>query len=148
MGSSGKHRAWVTGIAAAMTGLVAASCATAPIDAEIAAAATEPPVPSQEEQIMERIAQLSIDDKLKLLTGQGYSLQSERMPDTDRYVPGAAGYTYAVEDEGLSSLVLADGPAGLRVAPVNPETGEPQYATAFSANSSTSVCAVSGFRQK
>lgn len=74
---------------------------------------------------------IAIEDKIKLLTGQGFSQTHERMPGADRFVPGAAGYTYAIETHDISSLVLADGPAGLRLAPVNPETGAPQYVTAF-----------------
>ncbi|MGB3626305.1 MAG: beta-glucosidase [Henriciella sp.] len=80
---------------------------------------------------MAKLDDLTIEEKLKLLTGQGFSLSHERMADTDRFVPGAAGYTYAIEDKGISSLVLADGPAGLRLSPEHPETGEKQYATAF-----------------
>lgn len=74
---------------------------------------------------------IAIEDKIKLLTGQGFSQTHERMPGTDRFVPGAAGYTYAIQAQGIPSLVLADGPAGLRLAPEHPETGEPQYVTAF-----------------
>lgn len=131
MRPTGNHKAWIAGMAAALTGLAASSCASTPDAAEMTADATGTQISSSEDQMTETLSALSLDDKLKLLTGQGYPMKGERMPETDRYVPGAAGYTYAIEDQGISSLVLADGPAGLRLAPVNPETGEPQYATAF-----------------
>ncbi len=80
---------------------------------------------------VDALGSIAIEDKITLLTGQGFSQTHERMPGTDRFVPGAAGYTYAIEAQAIPSLVLADGPAGLRLAPENPETGEPQYVTAF-----------------
>lgn len=129
MERTARQKIWIAGTAAALTGMVAA-CASPPQSADTTLTA-ETETPSSEDQMTETIASLDIEDKLKLLTGQGYPLKGERMPQTDRYVPGAAGYTYAIQDHGISSLVLADGPAGLRLAKENPETGEPQYATAF-----------------
>ncbi|MEM5516314.1 glycoside hydrolase family 3 C-terminal domain-containing protein [Henriciella sp. AS95] len=130
MRRTNNRKAWNVVAVAAITGLLA-SCATAPNDAEVDVSDAAPQTASSDDQIMETLSTLTVGDKLKLLTGQGYSRNGERLPETDRFVPGAAGYTYAIDDQGISSLVLADGPAGLRLAPVNPETGEPQYVTAF-----------------
>jgi beta-glucosidase len=72
---------------------------------------------------------LTLDEKLTLLTGVGFSLGSP-LEGAAPFIPGVAGYTKALPEHDLPSLLLADGPAGLRFG--RDDTGRPvRRATAF-----------------
>jgi beta-glucosidase len=85
------------------------------------------------------VAALTTEEKVGLLMGTGMSfpglppeMQGPAVGQTDAGVPGAAGTTLAVPRLGIPSIVVADGPAGLRIQPERP--GEPArtyYCTAF-----------------
>lgn len=82
------------------------------------------------EQAHQIVSQMTLDDKITLVSGMGMSLTQGRQGEFDR-VPGTAGYTYALAHLGLKSIALADGPAGLRIWPKREGVERTFYATAF-----------------
>jgi beta-glucosidase len=85
------------------------------------------------------VAAMTTEEKVGLLMGTGMSLpglppemQGPAVGQTGEGVPGAAGTTLAIPRLGIPAIVLADGPAGLRIEPERPgETGRSFYCTAF-----------------
>ncbi len=83
--------------------------------------------------IKQVLAAMTLEEKAGLVVGMGMGAgpaapQAERPPEL---VPGAAGTTRAIPRLGILSLVLADGPAGLRISPTRPNDDRTFYATAF-----------------
>ena len=81
----------------------------------------------------EVIKAMTTEEKIRLLTGTGEVAEDVRMAVgyTRRIVPGAAGTTYPIERLGIPAIVMADGPAGLRIDPQQDTTGRLCYCTAF-----------------
>lgn len=88
------------------------------------------------------IASMTPEQKAWFVTGTGMrgfgsqhdSTVSAGAPvvgQTQSLVPGAAGTTYEIMDLGITAMVLADGPAGLRISPLREGTSETFYCTAF-----------------
>lgn len=81
------------------------------------------------------IGAMTLEEKVFLLTGRGVQEGAGQGPtvgSTNNRVPGAAGTTMPVERLGIPSIVLADGPAGLRIAPTREgQEGKTFHATAF-----------------
>lgn len=84
--------------------------------------------------IKEVVKAMTLDEKIQFVSGIGMSIsQSSDGPVAGSIggkVPGAAGATVAMPRLGIPSVIMADGPAGLRIDPtiVN---GEKIYTTAF-----------------
>ena len=78
---------------------------------------------------------LTLNEKVHLVVGNGFHMPGVGGPAvgaTQDMVPGAAGTTYAVPRLGIPSIVLADGPAGVRISPYrNKDSSTSFFATAF-----------------
>jgi beta-glucosidase len=86
------------------------------------------------------IAALTPEEKIDLVVGVGMSLAGLPLPPEMQgpadgpmgpRVPGAGGMTRAVPRLGIPSIVLADGPAGLRISPRREGETRSFHATAF-----------------
>lgn len=82
---------------------------------------------------------MTTEEKLSLVVGTGMKfpglppeMQGPAVGQSAEQVPGAAGATYAIPRLGIPSIVLADGPAGLRIQPFrNGDSSKSYYCTAF-----------------
>ncbi|MDE5585012.1 MAG: glycoside hydrolase family 3 protein, partial [Muribaculaceae bacterium] len=86
------------------------------------------------DNIDEVIAAMTPEEKVKLVIGtgmKGFSGDSAVVGAVKGKVPGAAGTTYPIPRLGIPSIVLADGPAGLRIDPTRPDDSETYYCTHF-----------------
>ncbi len=86
------------------------------------------------------IKALTVEEKTRLIMGLGLNVPGDLLgpnlapPDTIKRinpVPGSAGMTYAVPRLGIPAIILADGPAGLRIDPTRPNDTKKYYCTAF-----------------
>ena len=107
---------------------------------------------ANEKKIKSIVASMSLDQKTQLVVGTGMSMglpdsieaafrtpADDKMPDEyksmvsriRKYLPGAAGFTAEYPELGITSQVLSDGPAGLRVTPIREGDDNTYYCTAF-----------------
>lgn len=90
-----------------------------------------------QDNIDEVIAALTLEEKADLLVGGEWiatdkSAESLVMGDeAASRVPGAAGHTTAIPRLGIPSVLVADGPAGLRIYPKRKDVSKTFYTTAF-----------------
>ena len=84
--------------------------------------------------INEVINAMTLEEKAHLVIGTGmagFSGDSAVIGKTKKLVPGAAGTTYPIERLGIPAVVLADGPAGLRIDPTREGDSTTYYCTHF-----------------
>lgn len=84
--------------------------------------------------IDEVIAAMTLEEKVHLLIGTGmpgFSGDSSVVGETHTLVPGVAGTTYPIHRLGIPAVVLADGPAGLRISPTREGDSATYYCTHF-----------------
>ena len=84
-----------------------------------------------QEEVMNR---LSLEDKAHFVIGvgmAGFSGDDAVIGATKNLVPGAAGTTYPLDSLGIPAVVLADGPAGLRIDATREGDSATYYCTHF-----------------
>ncbi|MDR3220314.1 MAG: glycoside hydrolase family 3 C-terminal domain-containing protein [Dysgonamonadaceae bacterium] len=82
----------------------------------------------------EVIKAMTLEEKVDLLVGaerRGGDFANPVIGETMSLVPGAAGTTFPIPRLGIPAVVMADGPAGLRIAPKREGIAETFYCTAF-----------------
>lgn len=80
------------------------------------------------------VAAMTAEEKVSLFVGTGmpgFGGQSAVVGSTQNLVPGAAGTTFPIERLGIPAIVVADGPAGLRISPTREGNEATYYCTAF-----------------
>lgn len=85
------------------------------------------------------VAAMSLEEKAALVVGTGMDMPGDAangpgtsvVGNTGTLVPGAAGVTHAVSRVGIPPMVLADGPAGLRIRTTRENDATTYYCTAF-----------------
>lgn len=81
----------------------------------------QPKAPQLKKNNINKIVKaMTVEEKAGLLVGVNHNI-----------VPGSAGYTLAIPRLGIPSIVLADGPAGLRIQPKRAGIEDTFYCTAF-----------------
>ena len=82
----------------------------------------------------EVMGSLSLEDKAHFVIGtgmEGFSGDDAVIGATKNLVPGAAGTTYPLDSLGIPGIVLADGPAGLRIDATREGDSATYYCTHF-----------------
>ena len=77
---------------------------------------------------------MTLEEKAHFVIGTGMSGNvggGATVGATDLLLPGAAGTTYAIPRLGIPAIVLADGPAGLRIQPTREGDDNTYYCTHF-----------------
>ncbi|MBP1652710.1 MAG: glycosyl hydrolase, partial [Bacteroidetes bacterium] len=86
------------------------------------------------DRIDDLISKMTDDEKASMLIGTGMPGFDGLTPVAgaiEGKVPGAAGGTYAIPRLGIPGVIVADGPAGLRIKPIRENTKATFYCTAF-----------------
>ncbi len=99
-------------------------------EGETAVSTIQKQTKASSEQIEQVLSQMTLEEKINMVSGLGFNMNFSEAEDFEK-VPGAAGYTYPIPRLGVPSIVLADGPAGLRIWPERKGHNRTYYATAF-----------------
>ena len=89
--------------------------------------ARDPASASSEIKARQILSTMTLKDKACLAVGARSAMAGEIVGSQAHSVPGAAGETVAFPSLGIPAMVLADGPAGVRIDAdyeINPENGE------------------------
>lgn len=86
-----------------------------------------------EKNIDQIVKELTLEEKAHLVVGADVKEinTAGEVGDTEKIVPGAAGITYPIPRLGIPSIVMADGPAGLRIKPTREGDSKTYYCTGF-----------------
>jgi beta-glucosidase len=91
---------------------------------------------TDQNKIKEIISSMTLEEKATLVvgsraTGARGGDGATSVASTERMVQGAAGTTAGIPRLGISPMVLADGPAGLRISPTRTNDSNTYYCTHF-----------------
>lgn len=89
---------------------------------------------SIEERAEDLLSRMTEEEKGKMMLGTGMPGFDGLTPVAGAIqgrVPGAAGGTYEIKRLGIPSVLVADGPAGLRIQPIRDNDRQTYYCTAF-----------------
>lgn len=98
-----------------------------------ASAAKAPRLKADGSNIDKVIAAMTLPEKASLLVGTGMDglTDADFIGVADKLVPGAAGTTRGIPRLGIPAVVLADGPAGVRISPTREGVEGTFYCTHF-----------------
>lgn len=79
------------------------------------------------------IRKMSLEDKISLLTGTGMgdTQDGNALSSSNSTVPGSSGSTRELPRYGIPSIIMTDGPAGVRIDSVRKNEQRTYYATSF-----------------
>lgn len=92
------------------------------------------PVEFGKSPVKKVVAAMTLEEKVSLLVGvaawNGDDIAQE-IKDTKGLIPGCAGQTYPIPRLGIPSVMLPDGPGGLRINPTREGQDKTYYCTSF-----------------
>ena len=80
------------------------------------------------------VAAMTLEEKVNLLVGVGAwngNDIAQEITDAKNLIPGCAGQTYPIPRLGIPSVMLPDGPGGLRINPTRQNDENTYYCTSF-----------------
>lgn len=88
------------------------------------------------DRIQDLINKMTVDEKASMLIGIGmpgfdWATMSFTKGKETAKVPGSAGGTFEITRLGIPSVIVSDGPAGVRIKPIREDDTNTYYATAF-----------------